>query len=206
MGLAAIIFSAPAQNEIQNRDQVRLGEHLMLQNGEMYRVQDQQRTRLQETLTLQNGTKVSPDGTCRLGTGKSFKLRDGQCLDMQGTRYKSQEALQQRTQMRSQAMAQEHVLFQNGKLYRVKDRSRVEQQEALSLNNGATIKPDGSVQLQNGRSFQLQNGECLDMAGNRYRDQDRFAQRQESRMNRGMGGGNAEGANMNRANRSRGRR
>jgi hypothetical protein len=38
----------------------------------------------------------------------------GECLDMSGNRYKNQQEFQQQMQIRSQAMNQEHLMFQNG--------------------------------------------------------------------------------------------
>jgi hypothetical protein len=46
--------------------------------------------------------------------------------------------------------------------------------EQQKLNNGITLNPDGSYQLQNQNRYQLRQGECIDKNGLVYKNQNRF--------------------------------
>lgn len=94
------VFAQDQQRD-KDRDRLRIREHILLKDGIAYKVQDQIQTRLQTQLVLQNGTTVNPDGTCQLQNGKRLRLKDGQCLDMNGNKYRSQDRL------REKAMKQE---------------------------------------------------------------------------------------------------
>ena len=76
-------------------------EHLVLQNGQMYRVQNQQKSQLQEQLTLPNGTLVTPNGSVQAKEKKRFQLKDGECLDMEGKRYETQERFREKMEQRN---------------------------------------------------------------------------------------------------------
>lgn len=81
-------------------------------------------------------------------------------------------------QKRDRIHMEEHMVFQDGKLYQVRQGERTQVQTQLKLKNGMMINPDGSYQLMNKERYQLKNGECLDMAGNRYQNQNMFNKRQ----------------------------
>ncbi|MEK6477860.1 DUF6799 domain-containing protein [Catalinimonas sp. 4WD22] len=92
------------QDRTQQQDQDRLHQmdYLMLQDGQMLHVQDQERSQLREQLRLSNGIVVNPDGTYQLRNGKQKQLRDGQCLAMDGQKYRSQEKIRRTLENRAQ--------------------------------------------------------------------------------------------------------
>jgi hypothetical protein len=61
--------------------------------GQMFRVRNQEKIQLQEKLALQNGDVVNPDGNCQLKNGKQLRLKEGECLDMNGNRYENQKPI-----------------------------------------------------------------------------------------------------------------
>jgi hypothetical protein len=79
-------------------------------------------------------------------------------------------------QKRDRIHQEEHIMFWDGKLYRMQAGDRIQIQNQFKLKNGTTVYPDGSYQLQNGTRYQLQRGECLDFNGNRYKNQRLFNQ------------------------------
>jgi hypothetical protein len=79
------------RQQMQSREQALAQEHLMFQSGQMFRVQNQQKIQLMERLTLQNGTVVNPNGSVQLKDRKQLQLKDGECLDMDGKRYETQD-------------------------------------------------------------------------------------------------------------------
>lgn len=62
----------------------------------------------------------------------------------------------------------EHLVYLNGKMYRTHMGQISEVKEEIRLENGLSVKPNGTYQLQNQKRHFLRNGECLDMQGNRY--------------------------------------
>jgi hypothetical protein len=96
---------------------------------------------------------------------------------------KSQDTLRQRDrdrapiQQRDRIHQEDHLMLLDGKLYSVNQGKRTLVQDAVTLSNGTVVNPNGSYQLRNNERLQLRNGECLDMAGNRYLNQNRFNQR-----------------------------
>jgi hypothetical protein len=72
----------------------------MMQNGQMYRIQNQERTQLQQQLALQDGSVVLPDGSVKKQDRERLRLKDGECLDMEGNRYENQERWQEKMEQR----------------------------------------------------------------------------------------------------------
>lgn len=122
----------------------------------------------------------------------------------------AQDSLRQRArdksgiQKRDRIHQEDHLLFQDGKLYRVQQGVRTQVQEQVRLQNGGVVYPDGTYQLKDRQRQQLRSGECLDMSGNRYLNQNRFNQRRmisqgaidrmrQPGMNRQGAGGNRRG-------------
>jgi hypothetical protein len=58
----------------------------MLVDGDVLQIRDRDQIRLQDKIILTNGTTVNPDGTFEKG-GDRLRLRDGECLDMNGVKY-----------------------------------------------------------------------------------------------------------------------
>lgn len=88
--------SLSAQDRVQERDQDRL----MMRDGSVCLYQNQECIPLREQLRLQNGTSVNPDGSYQLRNGKQLRLRDGQCMDMEGRRYSSEARCMARMERR----------------------------------------------------------------------------------------------------------
>jgi adhesin HecA-like repeat protein len=76
------------QVQIQNRNQNRI--HYVLMDGDMLQVRNQLQERLQTSMTLNNGTVVNPDGTYQARDRKQLRLKDGECLNMDGKLYQNQ--------------------------------------------------------------------------------------------------------------------
>jgi len=74
MLIMLITISLPAQDTQQDRDQTRLQEHLMFQDGKMYQIRNQEQIQLQTQLKLQNGCLVNPDGSYQLQNQKQLVL------------------------------------------------------------------------------------------------------------------------------------
>ncbi|MBL7849313.1 MAG: hypothetical protein JNN04_00330 [Cyclobacteriaceae bacterium] len=174
------VISVHAQD--QQPYQAQAENYFLMRDGRVYQIRNQEQAQLMEQLRLQNGTMVNPDGSYQDKNQKRQVLKNGQCLDMEGNRYKSQEEFRKQMQYRNQAMSQEHLMMQNGQMFRMQNQQQTRLQERVTLQNGTTVDPDGQVQLKNKEQLRLRDGECLDMEGNRYQTQERFREKMQQRM------------------------
>lgn len=90
--------------QVQKRDRIHQQDHFMFQDGQMYQVQQGQRSRVQNQVRLQNGTVCNPDGTCQLQNQNTFRMRNGECMDMAGNRYMNQRKFNRNKMMTQQQM------------------------------------------------------------------------------------------------------
>lgn len=174
IGLLLMVFSVMGQDRDQDRDRIRLEDHLLLQDNLLLQIRDQERIVLQKQLALHDGTIVNPDGTYRNSMGEQNRLRSGECLDMDGNWYKNQQQFNQNIQLRAQAMQQLHYVVSNGNVFRVQNQQRQQLREEAPLQNGGIIYPDGSYQLREQSQIRLRDGECLDPEGNHYGNEAQF--------------------------------
>ncbi|MBL6448742.1 hypothetical protein JMN32_20690 [Fulvivirga sp. 29W222] len=173
-----IAFTLQAQDRDQerDRDQVRLEEHLLIQDGKVLQIQDRDRVQLREQLALQDGSIVYPDGTYRHANGLKLQLQNGQCLDMKGNFYGSSEQFRQQMQLRNQAENQLHYTFIDGKVQSIQNQEQKQLQQRLNLANGGVLHPNGNLQLRDQEQKRLRDGECVDPEGNLYNNRDQFRQ------------------------------
>ena len=73
-------------------------EHVVMKDGKMVHNMDGKEMQMQNDMQLKNGTTIHPDGTYQLKNGKQLRLRDGQCMDMNGRKYNSQGRMQRQMQ------------------------------------------------------------------------------------------------------------
>lgn len=178
--MAGFALQAQDQDQDRDRDQDRdqLRQHLLYEDGTLYAIndpdRDQDRDQVRDRIHLNDGTVVNPDGSYQTSTGKQLRLRDGQCLDMEGNVYRNQSQFRTQSRSRLEASAKEHLMYQNGQLYRVQNNQQEQVEQQVRLQNGWVVNPDGTYYGKNGKLNQLQAGEILDMEGKRYQSQERF--------------------------------
>jgi hypothetical protein len=88
-----------AQDKIQKKDRIHQEDHLLLQDGSCLLVSNGVNTKIQAPLKLNNGAMVNPDGSYQMPDRKKDQLRNGECLDMNGSRYLSQDKFNKRVVM-----------------------------------------------------------------------------------------------------------
>lgn len=176
-GFALMGFALQAQDQDRDRDQDQIRDHILYEDGVVYQVRDQDRDQLRDRIVLNDGTVVNPDGSYQDRTGKRLRLQDGSCLDMEGNVYSNQNQFRRQVESRLQAGAQEHLVYQNGQMYRFRNNEQEQVQEQVRLGNGIVVNPDGTYQNRNGKQLRLRDGECLDMEGKKYMSQQRFRER-----------------------------
>jgi hypothetical protein len=96
-----LAITVPAQERDANREQSRVQEYLLFQDGKLYQVNGRTQQMLQERRTFSNGSMVDPDGTYRMQNGKQLRLRNGECLGVDGQRYANQRQFTRKNEMQA---------------------------------------------------------------------------------------------------------
>ena len=69
-------------------------EHLLMKNGKMFHNMNGKEMMMQNQMTMRNGTVMNADGSFQLKNGKQRHLSNGQCMDMNGKKYRSHQMFQ----------------------------------------------------------------------------------------------------------------
>ncbi len=203
LAVFAVVFSMQAQDKdrdqdrLQDKDAIRLRDCLLFDDGTVYlladRTQDrdqlqdrdgdldQDKIRLRDQIRLNDGTIVKTDGAFVDANGVQQRLRQGECVDMDGNRYASHDQFRQQLQVRSQAMNQAHYVYQDGQMFLVQNQQRSQIRQRLHLGE-ASVDPKGKLEFANQARTQLRNGECLDPDGNLYGSQAQFRKHAQLRI------------------------
>lgn len=82
----------------QMRDRVHKEDHVMMMNGKLYQMKEGVRSEVSSPIKLNDGTMLDTDGTYERD-GVKHKLAEGECLDMNGYRYKNKTMFNKRRMM-----------------------------------------------------------------------------------------------------------
>ena len=168
----------------QERDRDRIQDHdqtkILALNGTLLQVRDHAELRLQDRQTLSDGTVIQPNGRYTAPNGKRYRLAEGECLDGDGALYRNEyqyrHKIEQENTGLSQAQMQQrnqqrlHYTLVDGNVYQIRHQEQIRLQDQLRLENGTTVFPDGSYQLENQERKRLENGACLDPSGQIFRN------------------------------------
>ncbi len=94
---------------------------------------------LRAQVKLQAQASLSPDGSYKLQNQQTMRLREGECLDPEGNMYMTEAQFRQQAQLRLQAMAQDHFMFQNGVMLRVQNRQQSQINAQVKLPSGISV-------------------------------------------------------------------
>jgi len=92
------------QDKTQLRDRIHQEDHLMLLDGQLYRVQKGNRMQVKESFRLKNGTMINPDGSYQSQNQQRLQMRDGECMDMNGNRYLNQQKFNKGKMMKNKQL------------------------------------------------------------------------------------------------------
>ena len=178
LAMAAGTLTAQDQDRdrIQDQDQTRL----LAMNGTMLQVRDQAELQLREQQTLSDGTVLEANGKYVTADGKRYKLGEGECLDGDGALYRNEYQYRNKierenaglseAQVRERNQNRFHYTLVDGEVYQIRHRDQVQLQNQLRLENGTTVYPDGTYQIENRERLRLENGACLDPSGQLFRN------------------------------------
>ncbi|MBI1780158.1 MAG: hypothetical protein HYR66_02140 [Sphingobacteriales bacterium] len=69
-------------------------EHLIMKDGKMYHSMNGKEMMMESQMTLQDGTVIQANGSYQLKNCKQRQLRNGQCMGMNGKKYRSHQMFQ----------------------------------------------------------------------------------------------------------------
>jgi len=86
---AGSIVKAQQQDQVQKQDRIHQEEHFRYYDGKLYQYKDGVQSQVMEQVRLKNGTVINPDGSYQLQNQERYQLRTGECMDMDGLRYRT---------------------------------------------------------------------------------------------------------------------
>ena len=181
--LVFIVFGiamSKSQDRDQDRDMDRIQDRLMLVDGDVLQIRDRDQIRLNDELVLSDATIVNPNGTFQTKDRKQLRLKDGECLDMDGIKYRNEYQYRYKVKQEdkglSQAQIQERnkdrsVLMQiDGNVYLLKNQFQKQLQQRYNFADGGFVDTDGSYLTRDRKQLRLMDGECLNMDGEKFKN------------------------------------
>jgi len=168
------------QDRIQDQDQTRL----LAMDGNMLQVRDRAEMHLRNQQSLSDGTVIHENGRYETPDGKRYKLGEGECLDGDGILYRNEYQYRHKIERENAGLSEAQVRERNqnrlhytmidGDVYQIRHQEQARLENQLHLENGTTVFPDGSYQMQNQQRQRLQDGACLDPSGQMFRNMYQF--------------------------------
>jgi len=176
IGSSSLLAQERDQDRIQDQDRTKL----IMIDGEMLEVRERAQIRLQDELTLNDGTVISPNGRFQTANRENMRLRNDECLDSDGIKYRNEYQyrykVQQDNKGLTQAQIQErnqnrvHYVLVEGEVMQVRTQSQNRLQQQINLENGTLVNPDGTYQAKDRKQIRLKDGECLTMDGQMFKN------------------------------------
>jgi len=170
------------RDRIQDQDQT----NLTMVNGEMLQLRERAQLMLKDKVTLKDGTVLNSKGAYTTKDGKQLKLKNGECLDNDGIKYRNEYQyrykIQQENTGLSKAQIQErnqnriHYIAVDGDMLQVRNQLQERLQTSMTLGDGTIVNPNGTYQNQGGKQLRLQDGECLNSEGKLHQNQYQYRQ------------------------------
>ncbi|MBQ0734760.1 DUF6799 domain-containing protein [Aquimarina celericrescens] len=158
----------------QNLDQV----NLMYVDGDMIKIKDGDQEQLQESTMLADCTTLYPDGTFKTADGEQFRLKDGECLDMYGIRYRNEYQYRYKVKKENKGLSQTqlqnkyqnrfHYLRVDGNVFKIQNLAQNRVRKPITLENKIIVDPFGTYQTPDQQEIRFNDGELLNMKGVKY--------------------------------------
>lgn len=174
LGSIALKAQERDQDRVQDQDRTKL----VMVNGEMLEIRERAEMRLREKQTLSDGSVVAPDGTYETSDGSRLKLKNGECLDGDGIKYRNEYQYRHKVSQENKGLTQDQIRERNqnrvyytmvdGEMFLVRNQSQRRLEESLDLGNGVVVNPDGSFQTRDQKRLRLHDGQCLNEDGQMF--------------------------------------
>jgi hypothetical protein len=141
--LSSGIFAFATLTTLQAADK----DGVAMKDGKMMTVKDGVKAEMTGDMVLKDGTKVTSNGTVTSSDGKTWTLKDGEFIDVDGT-YMTQ-------------VVKDGVIRKDGKLMKVAGGKKTEQTTEMTLTGGSKVMPDGKVTSADGKVWELDDGDAI---------------------------------------------
>ncbi|MBQ4819650.1 DUF6799 domain-containing protein [Aquimarina sp. MMG016] len=167
-------ISLTAQNQEPNLEETIL----MYVDGDMLQVIDRDHLVLEESVILEDCTVLNSDGSFQAMDGGQSRLKDGECMDMYGIKYRNEYQYRYKvkkenkdltgTQLDSRYEKKYHFIKIGSKVYQITDVSQKRLRKDITIGNGIVLDPYGTYQEPGQERVRLRDGECLNMGGVKF--------------------------------------
>ena len=174
------ITTLNSQERDRDQDTYHDQDRFILVDGDILQIRDRDQIRLKDALTLNDGTTMKPNGTYQTRDRKQWRLKDGECLDMDGIKYRNEYQYRFKVKQEniglSQAQFQERnknrtqLMLIDGDVYQIRNQIQNQLHQQLNFANGGSINTDGKYMTRDLQQLHLLDGECLDMDGNKFKN------------------------------------
>ncbi|GAA4272827.1 hypothetical protein GCM10022258_21210 [Aquimarina gracilis] len=158
----------------QNMDQ----SSLVYIDGDMIQFEDNNQELLEESTMLLDCSTLFPDGSFKTADGLQFRLKDGECLDMYGIRYRNEYQYRYKmkkenkdltpVQLQNRYQDKVHYIKLNGDVFKIKNRYQKRIRKPVTLKNNTIVDPFGTYKTPGQEEIRFKDGECLNSSGVKF--------------------------------------
>lgn len=178
--ITAAVAETPQQINRANATRTQLGasvrDGFTLRGTELIMTREGVTTKVDREWALSNGARVHANGNITLADGSTTSLRANQILTFagdiedviltpEGLAPLAAVAAGPVTRNDSIPSARDGITVSGGETYITRDGRTEKVTEDVRLANGATVKPNGTVILNNGNIISLSSGQLMDLSG-----------------------------------------
>lgn len=120
---------------------------LAMKDGKIHTVKDGVKTEMTGETTLKDGTKVTSTGGVTSADGKTWTLKDGDFIDMDGTFMTH--------------VVKDGVIKKDGKVMKITGGEKSELTSEMTLTGGSKVMPNGKVISAAGKEWELDDGDAV---------------------------------------------
>ena len=167
-----------AQDKDQDQDRDRIQDRFMLVDGDVLQIRDRDQIRLQDQIVLSDETTVKPNGVYLTKDQKQYRLRDGECMDMDGIKYRNEYQYRHKVQQENKGLTNAQIQERNkdrsvlmqidGNVYLLENQFQQRLQQRYNFANGGFVDADGAYVNRDREQLRLRDGECLNMDGEKF--------------------------------------
>lgn len=118
-----------------------------MKDGKMVAMKDGVKSEMTGDMTLKNGTKVTSNGMVTSPDGKTWTLKDGDFIDVDGTYMTN--------------VIKDGVIRKDGKLMKVAGGVKSDLTSEMTFPGGSKVMPDGKVISKDGKEWELDDGDAV---------------------------------------------
>ncbi len=158
----------------QNQDQ----QTFMFIDGDMLQIIDREQVQLDASIMLSDCTTLNPDGSFLTADGEQLRLKDGECLDVYGVKYRNERQYRYKMKKENKGLNQAQIAnrYQNkfhyikigGGVFKIQNVAQNRIRKPFTLKNGIVLDPFGIYKTADQEEIRLKEGEFFNMNGVKF--------------------------------------